>query len=95
MALIDETALSNNVTFQAKVRAACIRTAITVMEDVAETDPKRLALAKHALTQPEQVAPRVAAVAAALGATEAATDATIQASIDSKWTTLAKLLIYP
>ena len=95
MALIDQTTLANNATFQARIRAACIQSAIAVMEDAQETDPKRTALARYVLTQPDQVAPRVASVAAALGATEAATDATIQAAVDTRWTTLAKLLIYP
>jgi hypothetical protein len=95
MPLLDQTQLAHNVTFQARVRAACIQSAIGIIEDAQEDDPKRQSLARYVLTQPDQVTPRVSAVAAALGATEAITDTALQSAISARWTTLAKLLISP
>ncbi len=95
MGLTEETTLANAATFQARIRAAMIRRAIAVMEmEPPETDAQRLSLAKYTLQQPDSVAIRVAQVAAALGATGTITDTALVDELGTRWTTLAKLLIY-
>lgn len=96
MALLDETALSVNAEFVARIKAACVRVAIDINGDVAiPPGDKRRAMARYVLLQPDQVAPRVAQVAAAFGATAGASDAVLLGELAARWTTISELLIYP